>query len=71
VLLAIPLYACAYVVRQNLMHLTSRVLACLYMLFGLAAAQQIVIRGSGMKYRTAYETSGRPSWVEVTAPRDA
>jgi hypothetical protein len=50
VLLPISLYAFVYVIRENLLSPVSWLFAFLYMLFGLAIAQQIVIRGSGMKY---------------------
>ncbi|WP_426528843.1 HXXEE domain-containing protein [Bradyrhizobium sp. McL0615] len=50
VLFPISLYAFVYVIRENLLSPVSWLFAFLYMLFGLAIAQQIVIRGSGMKY---------------------
>jgi hypothetical protein len=50
VLLPISLYAFVYVIRENLLSPVSWLFAFLYMLFGLAIAQQIVIRVSGMKY---------------------
>jgi hypothetical protein len=49
-LLPISLYIFAYAVRQHLVQPVSWLLAFLYMLFGLVVAQEIVIRGSGMKY---------------------
>lgn len=50
VLFPISLYAFIYVIRENLLSPASWLFAFFYMLFGLAIAQQIVIRGSGMKY---------------------
>jgi hypothetical protein len=50
VLFPISLYAFVHVISENLLSPVSWLFAFLYMLFGLAVAQQIVIRGSGMKY---------------------
>lgn len=50
VLLPISLYTFAYAIRHALMQPILWLFAFLYVLFVLAVAQQIVIRGSGMKY---------------------
>ncbi|WP_445217041.1 HXXEE domain-containing protein [Bradyrhizobium sp. Pa8] len=50
ILLPISLYTFAYVIHYNLAQPISWLLAFLYMLFGLAIAQQTVVRTSGMKY---------------------
>ncbi|HEY1473356.1 MAG TPA: HXXEE domain-containing protein [Pseudolabrys sp.] len=49
-LLPISIYTFDYVIRHNLMQPVSWLFAFLYMLFGLAVAQQIVIRASGVRY---------------------
>jgi Protein of unknown function with HXXEE motif len=50
VLLPISLYTFAYVIAHDLMRPIWWLFSFLYMLFGLVLAQQIVIRGSGVKY---------------------
>jgi len=50
VLLPISIYSIAYAIRQNVMPSWSYPLALLYMLFCFVVAQQIVVRGSGVKY---------------------
>jgi hypothetical protein len=49
-LLPTLIYAFAYVIRHDLMQSISWLFAFLYKLFGLVAAEQIVIRTSGVKY---------------------
>lgn len=49
-LLPISLYSMIYAVYHNLVAPSDWLFAFLYMAFGLVIAQQIVIRGSGMKY---------------------
>ncbi|HKU24603.1 MAG TPA: HXXEE domain-containing protein [Candidatus Sulfotelmatobacter sp.] len=49
-LLPISVYSITYAVQHNLVPPWFWLFAFLYMLFGLAVAQQIVVRASGMKY---------------------
>ena len=51
VMLPISLYSVVYVVQNNLMQPLYWLYSIVYMLVGLALAQQIVVRMMGMKYR--------------------